>query len=187
MSIPERFFRIAKSKLSSTASEIRERIDRWDDERNTVSDGSVLTGRSQADAHQELMDSLRDGIPSRQTPITPRRTPQEIANGTLPAQTTVSAPPAAQVETLAAPDPLAYHYHLLGVHIGDDFIAVQEAYNRLNARSEPSRFPAGSEEERQAKEIQSRLEASYKILREAIDPTARRFDMLEFDEAKPTN
>ncbi len=186
MSIPERFFRIAKSKLSSTATEIRERIDRWDDERNSVPDGSGGISRSQADAHQELLDSLKDGLDSKLSK-TSRRTPQEIAQGSVPARPTVSAPPAPQASAMTpgTPDPLDFHYRLLGVQSGDDFIVVQAAYSRLYSRSEPSRFPAGSDEERQARDIQARLEASYKILREAIDPTSRRFDLLEFDDAKP--
>ncbi len=183
MSIPERFFRIAKSKLSSTASEIRERIDRWDDERNSDARGSTGTGSSQADAQQELLDSLKNGSPTT-APARPR-TPAEIANGSAYVKPTVTAPAAARVEESAAPDPLAFHYRILGVQAGDDFTVVQAAYSRLFARSEPSRFPAGSDEERQAKEIQSKLETSYKILREAIDPTSRRFDLLEFDDASP--
>jgi hypothetical protein len=84
------------------------------------------------------------------------------------------------------PDPLAYHYKLLGVEPGADFAVVQAEYNKLAARAEPSRFPAGSPEERQAQELRKRLDDSFKLLREALDPTARRFDLLEFDQPSPT-
>lgn len=193
MSIPERMYRIFKYKLN----EMKDHFDRLDAEaqRDWEADPKRAEARSRADARQELNDALsgpspetaksqpypypeaRTDLPSQ--PYQPtRRTPQEIAAGVRPPG--VTAIGSAPTET-AAPDPLLYHYRALGVEPGSDFPTVQAAYNRLAARCEPSRFPAGSEEERQAQEIRKRLETSYKALREALDTTTRRFDLLEFD------
>jgi hypothetical protein len=104
------------------------------------------------------------------------RTPEEIAGGLRSVNQPVSTPSA----TNSQADPLLYHYRLLGVEPGSDFAAVQSAYNRLAARCDPVRFPAGSQEEQEAKQIRERLETSYRALREALDPMARRFGMLDF-------
>ena len=117
----------------------------------------------------------RSAIPS-QTPL-PRRTPEEISRGSLP-QT--APPPAANTAAVSQSDPLLYHYRLLGVEQGADFVTIQAAYNKLAARCDPSRFPAGSSEEHEAQEIRKRLEASYQALRDVLDPTARRFVLIEY-------
>jgi hypothetical protein len=186
MSIPERLFRIAKYKLT----EIKERIERLDEETQRDEEELRRLRRSQSkgDARRELEESLRtpsDSV-SANPPIStqappPRRTPEEIARG-IPSRAgnattggTVSAP------MPHASDALAYHYRLLGLEPGAGFAEVQAAYNRFVARCDTSRFPAGSAEEQEAREIKTRLDASYKILRDALDPTARRFDLLEFD------
>ena len=83
----------------------------------------------------------------------------------------------------SAPDPLDYHYKLLGLESGAEFGAVQAAYNKLAARSDPSRFPAGSSDALAAQQIRQRLDTSFKTLRESLDTTAARFGLLEFDDA----
>jgi hypothetical protein len=75
---------------------------------------------------------------------------------------------------------LDYHYRLLSLEPGADFPAVQAAYNRLAARCDPALFPAGSAEERQARQIRERLDTSYKQLRDVLDITTTRFGRLEF-------
>lgn len=71
---------------------------------------------------------------------------------------------------------------MLGLESGADFAAVQSAYNKLAARSDPARFTAGSPEEQQARQIRQRLDASYKQLREVLNSTSTRFNLLEFDD-----
>ncbi len=195
MSIPERLYRIAKYKLT----EIKDRLDQLDEERERVAEERRARAESRSDARRELDDAMtaptppvrssslpaeeRSAVPS--APPLPRRTPAEIAAGTRPLPHTTAPPPVttpfpqAGMPT-AQPDPLEYHYKLLGVEPGSDFVTVQSAYNTLAARSDPGRFPAGSEEERAAQEIRNRLETSYQTLRDALDPTARRFDLLEY-------
>lgn len=186
MSIPERLYRIAKYKLG----ELKDRLDRLDDEAQQEWTAEQKRRQSRSDARRELDDALAAppppapaASPNTAAPAPqPRRTPEQIVSGAR------YAPAPSGASTSAMPsfaDPLAYHYKLLSVEPGADFTEVQAAYNRLAARCDPSRFPAGSEEERQAQEIRARLEASFKALREALDPTARRFDLLEFDTPGP--
>ena len=178
MGIPDRVYRIFKYKLN----ELKEHFDQLDAEaqRDWETTQRRSPQQSRADARRELEDALSG--PSLPSPSA-RRTPEEIAGGIRPQP---PASPAVTPNPTAAttPDPLAYHYRCLGVEAGSDFTAVQAAYNRLAARCEPGRFPAGSQEERQAQELRARLEASFKVLRDALDTTARRFDLLELDTPK---
>jgi hypothetical protein len=193
MSIPQRFYRIARYKLS----ELKERFDRMDEEARVdwEADQKRRHGQYSTDARRELDDAV-EGSPSPPAAAAPerpaatpgplpRRTPDEIARGVRPPAP--SPAPRATVPSQTAgpvpPDPLLYHYRLLGVEPGSDFTAVQGAYNRLAARCDSSRFPAGSKEEREARQIRERLEGAFQALRDALDPTARRFDLLEFDDA----
>ena len=182
MGIPERVYRIFKYKLN----ELKEHFDQLDAEaqRDWETTQRRSPQQARADARRELDDALSGpSLPTQpsqpSSPPTARRSPEEIAAGIRPQPT--ASPTSSSVPTAATPDPLAYHYRCLGVEAGSDFTAVQAAYNRLAARCDPGRFPAGSEEERQAQELRTRLEASFKVLREALDTTARRFDLLELD------
>ncbi len=180
MSIPERFYRIAKHKFS----EIRDRVDRWDDEAQEAEATSARKADSKGDARRELKDAMSAPTAVRPDggakPLSgvPLRTPDEIRRGVSP---TVGSAMSNQ------PDPLTFHYRLLGVEPGMEFADVQAAYDKLSARCDPARFPLHSTEAQEAERIRKRLEDSYKVLRDALDSTARRFDLLEFDapDAKP--
>lgn len=197
MSIPERFYRIAKHKLG----ELKEQFDKWDEEAQDETDRKRGQEQVRRTAREELEDAMTSPSPDLPTrgsgsavPVQPppaRRTPEEIARGSRP-NMPGSAPPPTYSGSNAAPandtsqsDPLLFHYRLLGVDPGSDFTSVKGAYNKLAARSDPSRFPAGSDEEKTARTIRERLDASYKVLRDALDPTALRFDRLEFDTPVP--
>jgi len=184
MGIPERVYRIFKYKLN----ELKEHFDQLDLEAQRDMETAQRRSPQQArtDARRELDDALSGpSLPTQPSPSPPaaRRTPEEIAAGIRP-QPSASPTVASNPTATGTPDPLAYHYRCLGVEAGCDFTAVQAAYNRLAARCDPGRFPAGSEEERQAQALRTRLEASFKILRDALDTTARRFDLLELDSPK---
>lgn len=184
MSIPDRFFRIAKHKMGEV-KEWFDRVDSETEEEAAEAERKRRTQEARRDARRELDDAMAtsagdSAVPMQAPPS--RRTPEEIARGQrsagssyVPATTTTTAP--------LPPDPLAYHYRLLGLEPGADFSAVKSAYEKFAARSDTSRFPAGSPEAAQALEIRIKLDASYKVLRDALDTTARRFDLLEFDDA----
>lgn len=205
MSIPDKFLRIARYKLG----EIKEYIDQLDEEREQRAEQESERRRVSSDARAEARRELDEvGFSPGSRPAIPvqppqsARTPDEIARGVrpagyvgpnvnTPADRTYATPPTAggaqpPAQSVGPVDPLAYHYRLLGLEPGADFTAVQAAYNRLAARSDPSRFLAGSQEERDASAIRQRLETSFKALRDALDTTVRRFDLLEFDIPKPS-
>jgi len=192
MSIPDKFGRIVKHKMS----ELKEWFDQVDEEREAREEAEVARKRNHTDARRELEDAMaaqagpksdagRPGSPYS-APL-PRRTPEEISRGVAADTTRTSGAGSTSRGTTnsSAPDPLDYHFRLLGLEAGSDFAAVQSAYNKLAARCEPARFPAGSPEESQAREIRERLDASFKALRDVLDMTARRFDLLEFDTPAP--
>ncbi|HLK56785.1 MAG TPA: hypothetical protein VKU00_09485 [Chthonomonadaceae bacterium] len=189
MSIPERFYRIARHKLN----ELRERFDQMDAEAQETPEEIAKRRRAEAkaDAKRELDDVMANPAPSsasssKDPDIPPyiaplkRRTPEEIRRGTL--STSAGTSGALQNSQV---DPLDFHYRRLGVESGSDFATVQAAYNKLIARADPGRFPAGSDDARIAEQIRQEIEASFKALRDELDTTARRFDLLEFDSPPP--
>ena len=216
MSIPDRFARIARHKFNEIKDRIdqwdTEAEERADAKTRRQSDAKSEAGR----ASRELDDSLTEprAFPkengesgaSRPAP----RTPAEIARGVgNPNREPLNSPASGSGplgKTLAngssggaggnggnngagtqeGDASLDYHYRLLGVEPGDDFGAVQESYKKLAARCEPSRFPAGSKEAQDVEAIRKKLDASFEILRDALDVTARRFGLLDFDDA-PVN
>src|SRR5438132_6320899 len=146
---------------------LKERLDRIDYELEP----EPSSQRAKGDAIRELEDPT-DIRPSR-------RTPEEIASGspvTTPRQT---LQPSSASSTSTGP--LAVHYRILGLDEGSDLSAVDAAYQKLMARCAPERFPEGSQEQQSAKEIMKRVESAYNALRDALDPTAGRFDKLEFE------
>jgi hypothetical protein len=180
MSIPERLYRLAKGKIG----EIREMFDGQEsDEIDPELLARVQRSQARKTARQELEDAV-EGEPSVQparAATSPRsstpalRTPDEIRGAAIGTGGTARGSAAVQ----GVQDPLAVHYQLLGLEPGADYPTVQAVYEKLLSRCKPDRFPAGSPEAVEAHDIQNRLEATYKVLREALDPTARRFDMLE--------
>lgn len=164
MSWSQRLRNIYKSQINA----LKERLDRIDAE----AEMEAAERRARRDAEAELRDEsdIRPAL----------RSPEEIARGGTPRSTPSSVPPA----TTAAPatiNPLARHYRILGLEEGADFTAVETAYARLVASASNlcRQAPEGSEERRAAEEILKRVEASFNALRDALDPTAGRFDKLE--------
>lgn len=76
-------------------------------------------------------------------------------------------------------NPMQTAYKILGIPAGSDWLAVQQAANKLRERCAPSRFPNGSEEQVDAQNILQRVEEAYQVLQNALDPNAGRFNKLE--------
>jgi DnaJ-class molecular chaperone len=70
---------------------------------------------------------------------------------------------------------------VLGVGAEASYGDIKKAFERLNVRSDPVNFPAGSAEARQAEQIRSRVHRAYRILSDKFDTTERRFRGLEID------
>lgn len=95
-----------------------------------------------------------------------------------------SPPPASSptIATHATPEDRTTHARrLLGVSATASFGEVRKAFERLSERSDPKNFPAGSEEARQAEEIQKRVNWAYQTLTASVDATEKRFRTLEID------
>lgn len=71
--------------------------------------------------------------------------------------------------------------NILGVRADAEFEAVRDAFRRLHKRSDPSAFPAGSQEATNALRIQQRVNWAYARLTAGTSPTAKRFRSLEID------
>ena len=196
MSIPDRFYRIAKHKLG----EVKDWFDKVDEEEEEDA-RQKRRADPRENARHELSDSLTPngnttgggslprGSSPAAVPMSPPRAPQDYARGGRPSTSAgsgYSGPSNSgggnNYSSTSQPDPLDYHYKLLGLESGADFAAVQAAYNKLAARSDPSRFPAGSSDALAAQQIRQRLDTSFKTLRESLDTTAARFNLLEFDD-----
>lgn len=89
-------------------------------------------------------------------------------------------PQASDVEPVVD-DPKVWAHRILGVTSTADFSDIRKAFERLNSRSDPSKFPAGSPEARQASDIQLRVQRAYAILAEGVDTTEKRFKSLEIE------
>jgi hypothetical protein len=84
------------------------------------------------------------------------------------------------VPTTASPeDQEAYARRLLGVTASATFDEIRKQFERLNRRSDPANFPAGSAEADQAAGIQKRVHWAYGYLTEHMDTTEKRFRSLE--------
>jgi hypothetical protein len=175
MNLPNKLRNIALTQINA----IKDRLDRIDVEAAEEAERK----RYERDARAELDDLTDIRLP--------RRTPEEIAGGKLPAAPAASRPAstaakremAEKVSPPVAPSansPLAVHYRVLGVEEGADYATVQAAYSKLAERCAPDRFPDGSTERKTADEIRKRVDHAFDMLRDALDPTAGRFDKLEF-------
>lgn len=176
MSLPERLYRIAKHKIG----ELKDQFDQMGEDAELDPEVAEKRRKAQSrkEARRELDDSLTEGVDN--APVTSnrpsagtaapavRRTPEQIARGASAGQSSVQA------------DPLEAHYRLLGVETGADLPTVQAAYQQKLARLDSLATPAaGSEEAQQAQALRERLHTAFQALKEALDPTARRFDLLE--------
>jgi DnaJ-class molecular chaperone len=81
----------------------------------------------------------------------------------------------------ASYDSKAHARRLLGVKEDCTFDEIRKAYTRLNKRSDPANFPAGSAEAKKAADIQRNVNWAYNLLTATNDATERRFRTLELD------
>lgn len=160
MSWSSRLRNIALSQLRA----IKERLDRIDAE--TLED-RLREYQARADAERELADGISRGGPFGQSPA-----PAEPSSSAQPRRT---PPP-----EVAGPNrSLDRYYRILGVRSGAGLAEVEAAYRQLIERCAALDGTEGSEERQIVAEIRSRVDEAYKALREALNPTAGRFDKLE--------
>ncbi|MEJ5170037.1 MAG: hypothetical protein WHU10_03530 [Fimbriimonadales bacterium] len=92
-------------------------------------------------------------------------------------------PSTTQQGTQASPleDPKVRARRILGVKPDASFREIHQAFARLNRRSDPKNFPAGSEEAAIAASLQQKVQWAYRVLSEGVDERERRFGTLEID------
>ena len=154
--IPGRIFNIAKSYLDTAKGRLAE------------IDAAAQTELDNAIARNEASASPADPM---------ERARQKIAQtqGVNKAYTEMPPPSASP----AVPDPVQVAYKVIGVPPGSDFLTVESAVNKLRERVSPAKFPDGSQEQAEAKQIGERVEEAFRTLRASLDPNAGRFDRLE--------
>lgn len=81
----------------------------------------------------------------------------------------------------AKEDARAHACRLLGVGDRATFEEIRRAFDKLNKRSAPERFPVNSSERTQAAEIQKRIHWAYQVLTESLGTTEKRFRSLELE------
>lgn len=104
---------------------------------------------------------------------------QELDDSLDPASPTYTMP--AKRPAVKPEDAKAYARQVLGVDDMAGFGEIRKAFEKLNKRSDPSRFAEGSSEARQASDIQKRVHWAYGLLTEGMDDTEKRFRSLEID------
>ncbi|MBS1706053.1 MAG: J domain-containing protein [Armatimonadetes bacterium] len=70
---------------------------------------------------------------------------------------------------------------ILGVEASTPFEEIRKAYDRLNVRSDPTRFPEGSEARYAAAELNGKVNLAYRKLTEDLPSAEKRFRSLEID------
>ncbi len=162
MGFTRRLRNIALTQLNA----LKERLDRVDEE----ADIDVSGKYAERDARRELSDP---------TDIRPtRRSPEEIAKGT-PAQGSRGESASSTPSPILEENVLAAHYRRLEIPFGSDLSTVESAYEKMRNLIAELGKSGGAEQQQKADEILKRYTESYEILRDALDPTAGRFDKLE--------
>lgn len=100
----------------------------------------------------------------------------------VPAGEPAQAEPATDTPAPTPPtDYKAVARQVLGVKPEDDFATVRKAFERLNGRTNPSLFPAGSDEAAQAAKLREKVTWAYQFLTAGMDDTQKRFGSLEIE------
>ncbi|HRJ27437.1 MAG TPA: J domain-containing protein [Fimbriimonadaceae bacterium] len=106
------------------------------------------------------------------------RARNELDAPTIPSSPQAPAEPAAP----AIPEtPQSVARKVLGVEPSAGLDEIQRAYERLCKRAEPSRFAEGSDERKIAEQLRERIDQAFRVLKEDLDPTEKRFRSLEID------
>ncbi|MCX6365248.1 MAG: hypothetical protein NTX57_00850 [Armatimonadetes bacterium] len=181
MSIPDRIGRLGKAyvgvikdKIDSELGEREAALSELDSSPGDRVPASASGRRVPPPPQSELSDV--DSLMRRaEEKIASARRELESRQELTPPAATVSAPVSLPVDT----NPLAADYRVLNLSPGASLGEVQAAYEDLLRRSDPKRFPEGSNEQAQARRILERVNLAYENLRRENNPTEDRFAKLE--------
>jgi hypothetical protein len=152
--------------------------------KNYLDDAKGRLDEITAEAQEELTkaldrDDIKAGLASSDDPMVRAQAKIQAARQGAAGRRELSPPPDAPAPAAPASDPIGTAYKILGLPPGADFLTVQAAAGKLRERCDPSRFPDGSPEQADARRILQKVEESYRVLQNALDPGAGRFDKLE--------
>ena len=138
-----------------------------------------ISGLGQSPEEKELDDALGNPTPaSYGSGPTPTAEEQEL---NAPVGGGYRAQPGTTQSAMTPEEARAHACQILGVQTTAPFQEIRKAYETLNQRSDPTRFPEASQERIQAVTIQRRIQWAYKKLTENLDSTEMRFRTLEID------
>jgi len=105
----------------------------------------------------------------------------DVIKGSVPPKTTPSqaAASSADVEPVASREDRARR--ILGVTETATFDEIRRAFERLNKRGDPTRFPMNSPEREHAASIQKSVQWAYGVLTANVDAIEKRFRSLEIE------
>ncbi len=109
------------------------------------------------------------------------RAEEELDQPSIPTSPGRPADAPAPSELLPEVDQLVVARKILGIPEGCAYSELRKAYDRLNKRADPARFPEGSQEREHAAELQRRVNLAYTKLADQYSETERRFKSLEIE------
>jgi len=173
MSVPDRIYRIAKSYLDTARGRLADVDSAALAELDQAIGPENVSGANYRAGSDDPMARAAAKIAAARSEVASRR---EIA----PDHYNFSAPDPRQAQTQGPDtDPIQTAYKVIGVPIGSSYAVVEKAVNVLRQRAAPSRFPDGSAEQQQARDIQERINGAFAILQDALGVASNRFDRLE--------
>ena len=179
MSIPDRIGRLGKAYVGAIKgkieSELGERESALSELDSSPGDRVPASGRRVPPPPQSELSDVDSLMRRAEEKIASARRELESRQELSPPTATYPTPAAVPTDT----NPLAADYRVLNLSPGASLGEVQAAYEDLLRRSDPKRFPEGSNEQAQARRILDRVNLAYENLRREINPTEDRFAKLE--------
>lgn len=165
MGIPDRLLNLAKSYLDSAKS-------RWEEvdaaaQKELDEAVSSPTASAWERAQAKIKNASAVNFSQKELVATEETMSPQTADGKQPAVN-------------ASASVLAAAYQVLDVPPGSSLTTVQDAYQELRQKTDPARFPEGSNDRKAATDIQRRINTAYMILVNSLSSSGEdRFDRLE--------
>ncbi|MBB6051476.1 hypothetical protein [Armatimonas rosea] len=172
MSIPDRLGRLGKAYVGAIKDKIESELSEREAAVSELDGGEARRGKAVPPPPASELSDLDSLMRRAEEKIAAARQGLEAREELAP---TAKAAAVAPVDT----NPLASDYRVLGLSAGASLAEVQAAYDDLTRRSDPKRFPEGSQEQAQARRILERVILAYDNIRRENNPTEDRFAKLE--------
>jgi hypothetical protein len=171
MSIPDRLGRLGKAYVGAIKDKIESELSEREAAVDELDGGSARRGKTVPPPPASELSDLDSLMRRAEEKIAAARQGLEAREELAPTAKAAAAP----IDT----NPLVADYRVLGLSAGASLAEVQAAYDDLTRRSDPKRFPEGSQEQAQARRILERVSLAYDNIRRENNPTEDRFAKLE--------